>query len=700
MLYLFRLLTSYPVQFAYFAVLLIATTYWAFNGWKFCETASQSKAEKTVTALTEKVRQKDPVLAVELDKLQNDYDIGVLAATLKEREKFNGVNGLTFLAEQVKSQRAVYDLQLARTAVQPQYVPVSMRKDFLETHGTFLQQIDFFRQHGDINLQSGINSETEKYLAFLEDAKKQPDIWQKAKDDPLFVFLAIHGVKNELLTFYDKEKIWLDDVLFLLITSVDEEMEIDFNSVLSVIEKYHPAFRDAIAVMGKQLAQDKEHEKDSVAGIISIFQLFNNYGDVISTCVDNKIPLDELLNVMLANPDFCEQYEKDLVARLVKIHSEQPDTWKSADQPLVLQFSQDVPNLANELNRKYPAGYIASLLYLKYDDCVPQAAAAIDRFGDLAILVLNQYCESELFKKHLKDKELGVRIIPFVADSQKGDDQGLEQLAQNKKWLDKYFDTEGNLKEEEWWTILPGGALVKFGKNVAAGLPNTWSELGWAGLDVADAALLIVTMGASTVVTASKTTSAATGKATVKVGSKLVLKETADAVAKSAGRRTVTMASERLPVLARLTRLAETNRVVRWTLSGGKFVYRVYEVGIKTPLRVVGQSVYKTAKVVGNPKVARALLTVGIAMTLYCRTFPGLPEALRQFGEMFGQATAQLAKTTAETVAAALYGFLNEFLQPMNSNTTPYLVFFGTLIVFAIFTLWFGKRLLLKPARV
>jgi hypothetical protein len=447
MFLLFKILTSRSAKLVYFAILLAATMSWAFNGWKFCETASQSKAEKTVAELTEKVRQKDPALAAELAKLQNDYDIRVLAATFKEREKFNDINGLTLLAEQVKAKQSVYDLQLARTAVQPQFVPVSMRQDFVETHGTFLQQIDFFRQRGDINLQSGIYSETEKYLTFLEDAKKQPDVWQKAKDNPLYVFLAIHGVQEELLAFYDREKTWLDDVLFLLLTSVDEEMEIDFHSVLSVIEKYHPAFRDAVAVLGKQLAQDKEHEKDIAAGLISVFLLFNNYGGEISTCVDNKIPLDELLDVMLANPDFCEQHEKDLAARLVKIHSGQPDIWKNADQPLVLQFSQDVQKIANELYRKYPQYHIAEFLYLKYGDCVPLAAAAIDQFGDLAIFILNKYSESELFKKHLKDNELGVRIIPYVTMFE---DKGLERRAQNKKWLDTYFDADGNQIEGDW----------------------------------------------------------------------------------------------------------------------------------------------------------------------------------------------------------------------------------------------------------
>ena len=696
MRFLFHILFSYPAKIVYFMLLLLATAYWALHGWQFCETASQSKAEKTVAELTEKIRQKNPELATELEKRKNDYNVTALAATLKTREKFDGVNGLVLLAEQVKAKRAAYDLQLAQTAVQPMFVPVAMRKDFLESHGTFLQQLNFFRQHGDINLQSGIDSETEKYLTFLEDAKKQPDVWQKTMDNPMFVFLAMHGVKNELLQFYDKEKVWLDDVLFLLITSADDDTEaIDLNEVLSVIEKNHPAFHNAAAVLGQQLTQDG----DVAAGLIVLFQLFHDYGDVISTCVDHKIPIEELINVMSANPDFCQQYENDLSARLIKIQSEQPDVWKDADQPLVLQFSQDVPHLANELSRQYGADYIASLLYLKYDDCVSQSAAAISKFGDLAVVILDKYSESDLFKKHLKDNQLGVRIIPYVAMYE---DTGLERLAQNQGWLDKYFDAEGNPKEEEWWSILPGGALVKVCQNAANGYPSEWSELGWAGLDVADAALLIVSLGASTPASAA----VKGGTTTAKVGGKTLTRDTAAALTKSgaratvAGERALARTAERLPILARFAHLAETGRTMRWTVAGGKFVYRVYEIGVRTPLRVFGQSVYRTTKIVGNPKVARALLTVGLAITIYYRTLLGLKDALPQLGDKFGRAMAQLAKTSAETVAGTLNGFLNEFLQSTaGSRMVPFFVFFGTLIVFAGLAIWSGKRLLLKPVR-
>jgi hypothetical protein len=282
------------------------------------------------------------------------------------------------------------------------------------------------------------------------------------------------------------------------------------------------------------------------------------------------------------------------------------------------------------------------------------------------------------------------------------EDNGLERLAQNKGWLDKYFDEEGHPKVEDWWTILPGGALVKICENRANGYPNEWSELGWAALDVADAALLIVSLGGSATVSAT----AKGGTATVKVGTKTIARETAATLTKSAGRatekgaRALARTVERLPGIARLAHLAKSGRMLRWTFAGGKFIYRTYEIGVKTPLRAFGQTVYKTAKIIGNPKVAKALLTVGIAVTLYYRTLPGLKDAFPRLGEKFGHAIAQLAKTGAETTAATLTGFLNEFLgETMPPKFVPYVVFFGTLVLFAGLTLWFGKRLLLKRAR-
>ncbi len=94
-------------------------------------------------------------------------------------------------------------------------------------------------------------------------------------------------------------------------------------------------------------------------------------------------------------------------------------------------------------------------------------------------------------------------------------------MEKNKAWLDKYFQPDGTPKEEEWWTQLPGGALVDVTRNWAKGYPNEGSELGWAALDAADAALAVASLGGSEVLTE-----------TAKEGGELVTKRVAKAEAK------------------------------------------------------------------------------------------------------------------------------------------------------------------------
>src|SRR5208337_5198661 len=161
---------------------------------------------------------------------------------------------------------------------------------------------------------------------------------------------------------------------------------------------------------------------------------------------------------------------------------------------------------------------IASLLYAGYENEVVFAAEAVSKFGDLAIYILNHYEGSKRFHEALKDNGVGPRLIPYVA---KFGDQGIERLQENKGWLDKYFQLDGTPKEEEWWTQLPGGAAINLARNWAKGYPNEWSELGWAGLDVADAALAVASLGGSEVVTE-----------TVKEGGEVALKDVTKAEAK------------------------------------------------------------------------------------------------------------------------------------------------------------------------
>src|SRR5204862_598972 len=64
-----------------------------------------------------------------------------------------------------------------------------------------------------------------------------------------------------------------------------------------------------------------------------------------------------------------------------------------------------------------------------------------------------------------------------------------------------------------------GGGAANVARNWANGVPCEWGELGWAALDVADAALLVASLGSSATVTES-------GKEALKVTAKKVIRNT------------------------------------------------------------------------------------------------------------------------------------------------------------------------------
>ena len=172
--------------------------------------SSESKSEKTVRELTERVKQKDPVLAAELAQLQQKNDITALAATLKTRNQIGGIDGLTRLANDVKEKRAIYELQLAGYAIDPRLVTTNERDYFLTAHVNHLQHFRYFREQiTDVNLRTHLDNREAEYLGFLERAKNDPNTWRKAKEDPMYVQLAMLGIEQHLLNFYDREKDWL-----------------------------------------------------------------------------------------------------------------------------------------------------------------------------------------------------------------------------------------------------------------------------------------------------------------------------------------------------------------------------------------------------------------------------------------------------------------------------------------------------------
>ena len=495
----------------------------------------QQVADKVIQRQITELERRNPEAAAELAKMRANHDHIALAATLKGRLQREGLDGLARLAEHSYNPKSpeIYDLRLADLATRTRFVSHQQRSDFIFAHGIPMQTQQVFFNNLDVPLSHSLINE---HFRVLELAAQDDNLWSRVRENPVMVFLLQHGIGQELLDFYDAEKDWLDDVLFLIFAAGNADDYGDGGMltpqhILQTIQRNHPHFKNAL--------QDALSfpENDFEVTVCTLYALFANHGDVLRHCVESGLmPIAELLDVVFANLDYFAKHSnlrpEDLAARLITIRDSHPAVWQMAKQrPLYLELYDRLPHLANSLSDKHGHDDIAMFLFTKFDNdgSVPAAAAAIDRFGDPAIYILNRYEHSPIFREALRNNNLGVRIIPYVA---RFEDSGLERLSANQNWLDKYFDEDGKDREREWWVDIPGGAIVNVASNWANNRPNEWSELGWASLDMAIVITLPFTFGSS----AAVATAGGGGATVVRVGSRNVATTAVTNVARSGAR--------------------------------------------------------------------------------------------------------------------------------------------------------------------
>jgi len=475
---------------------------WGITGYRLTRESMASGPEETTQKYIRELGNENPQAAAELTRIRENSDIRALAAVLQEAEKRGGLAEIQHLVDRkVQHGRTPWEIRLASLAVDPNLLPAAgSRDEFLSAHGSALQLLD----------QDATGQATNAYLDRLEQASRTPDSWRIAKGDSMAMLVNDCVSSLELREFYEHEQEWLDSIIVEVVASADmedSEKRALVSDVVEVAYDNRPYFKQAV----EQKLGD------------GAFFLFSQHGDVIRRMSGvGGVPLAEVLEVIFANSDFLERFKSDtpekLAARLVYIRSHKPAVWQAARNiSLALRLNEDAPDVADQLFEKYAADDIAALLYAGFENEVVFAAAAVAKFGDLAIYILHHYEGSRQFHEALKTN-VGPRLIPYVA---KFSDQGIERLKENQGWLDKYFQKDGTPKDEEWWTQIPGGGAADVVRNWAKGYPNEWSELGWAALDVADAALAVATFGGSEVVTE-----------TVGEGGKVVAKDVAKAEAK------------------------------------------------------------------------------------------------------------------------------------------------------------------------
>lgn len=674
------------------------------------------------------IKKGDPETREKLTALKNEgrFDPLTLLAMMSEAFYKNdgGRDGLQKLAHNIDK----YDLELRLTDIAVQninnYESSEQRGEFLLAHYTALAPTQGLLQD-DPDITAASKRYEDEYISLLKNAQNDPETWRRVRENPVYVLLLMEVKDKDLLDYYEKEKDWLDAVITIVTAEgysvlaetdgkQDEELEsLSLTDILTIVKKNDPYLKNALKSELSKLSDVDETESYHNATNL-IINLFDEHGMAIAKATEKGIPLEETVSVLLTNKNFFSSFddEKKLADKLIEIKN-QPTVWECCTTALnILEVTEKLhnPDLAQRLCEKFGDKDIGTFLYTQYPDEIPQAAEALDKFGNRALGILAKYSDSpdEQFRKFLRDNTLGARIVPYVMIY---GDSGLAKLNDNKAWLDKYFDEEGNEKEPGWWGSVPlVGGVTNVAANWVNGYPNTWGELGWAALDVADGVILFATLGASSPVTATK---AGTTNMAKKEARDIIRKEVRDAVnrrLKEIGTEKITTSLTKKPPLAKslFTRVAQntTEGVVRvFKTKAGKFVIRtVATVGkfggsFLKPFATLPKATFGTWKSLSPQAkrlICRSVIAGSIIAELIYKTIPATKRAALKVADYIGRIPGKLAETALEVFKAGVNGFIDEGKNFIRNSLSSFYetvaVMFGFFVLSFILFVMHGKR--------
>lgn len=639
---------------------------WLLSGQRILDVLNpENKNQRHLESQIAEIRKLNPEADAFFAKLDDQRDSAALGATIRAAETQHGRDSaLRAIAEQIRTSEEPAYYRLMRLAADIDRAPSqSDREAILYSHGTTLQNL----------LVDDSGTAADEYLTQLENAAADPALWPTIKDDPIGLLVAPH-IKGdaELWQFYRDERDWLADILAT--AAPDDGSDIAgaafLTNLIRIAKNNHPQVKSAVAEFG-----------------LVALPLYETYGPILKETNELGVPDSETLEIIFANQDQFGANPPSADS-LVNLKKNRPAVWDAARyQTLVLRLDAAVPQLSELLVKQFPAADIAAFLFTNYEDEIPAAAAALAKFGDLGLYILNRYQADPRVRDLLTNPQVGPRAIPFLA---RFGDQGFEKLDDNIAWLDRYFDASGNPKKGHSW--IEGIPIVGAPANVvqlwAKGHPVSWGELGWAGLDVMDGALLVASFGASAPVTVAKQTAKATGRQAVKQTTRQAAKRT---VATSTTRGAARGAA-RESFLKSFAR-----RSGRWAapIAGGAEL--VFRVGRTTASRIGTtarqaasklKTTWSTSPLRLRKWTYRGLLAVGLYFTITERTIPNLPAIAAGIGEQVGK----IANSITAAAPAALASALREWLDIGTSAaaTTAYTLTALVLAALAAF-LFFRK---------
>lgn len=420
--------------------------------------------------------------------------------------------------------------------------------------------------HGTaLDMMSRLPEEADAYVSELEAAKADHDYWSLVRNDPVALSSELLKSNLALRKDYQANQAWYLAMLEVLVAMIqitpdpdaDEQDAafIQLDDLLEVASDGQPHLRQLVP-----------RPSESPLEACIYYETFRQFGQVISMAAKQGVPPKQAAEVIILNRDALLRDAEEasgakvqdpvaVATQLVTLYRNRPSVWAAAQRDgYVLAFDQLTPGQSQSVLEKHVNLGVASLIVTQYPDAATQAAAIVDRYGELGVAVLAQYAGSETFDSLLQDARVDRRIAMVAVLHS---DVGLEAVLRDPAYIEKWIDEAGEPFEEQWWVNVPlVGGIAKVAANQATGVPSDWNEIGWAAWDVADIGLMIASFGASKVLMESaKQTAKQTGKSAAKKMS-------------TTGARRVGAAQAQPSAINRLTSFAATSPAaapIRWT---------------------------------------------------------------------------------------------------------------------------------------
>jgi hypothetical protein len=721
----FKILGAISSRRFIFFVIWLAAIGWLIKGYPLSSHFLEKRLNKNSDYLQqtlEKLSKTNPEAAMSLARFLEGKNDQAVTAALKYEEQRAGPSAIRELASRSLNNPDYplpwYDLANIATNTKLINGPEEM-KSFLSAHSMAYGLV----------FEAGNQSLSDWYDQKLREASEgDKSKWFIIKNDPmaLVVWSVLGDSRPELWDYYAAEADWLSEALIFFAPSQVLEQSESKNSIeqslawipeaLEGLQKYHPLGRDIYLETVNQSHTAPESDlEDHFAEASLLLTGLLKYGDLVSRVTANNSGLmaTDTLELILLNPEMFEPPQEqsqindwaiNQAAYLINLQKTRPAVWAAAHlKAQVLWLDKIAPHVSESLIINYGADDVQIFLFDIFDEDldVVKAAEAIDRFGDLAIYIFNTYQTNPDLALSLR--RLGPRIVPFLSVH---GPEGFELLTkeEGRLWLDKYFDQHGHQRSQDWLGAVPiiGGPAVVL-KNWANGYPNTWGELGWAALDMADGALLIASLGAWAPASAAKQTT----KSGLKVTTRQITKrgvQTSLSRAGTQGRRLAASDFSRAISQYGSRRASGVKAILFRTLARAKYlsltatsvVWRVVTTVVRIPAQAVWRTMVLAKKAWTSvpPQyrkfILRALAYLGLLYTITERSLPILQEKfdslLNQAPEAVNKFFTEFVDSFFQTIAAVMSASLP------SSAQSPGLIFAMGLFILAFLLYLFRPK--------